>query len=191
MLLERPLQFSHTILESVVEEGDTVIDATAGRGHDTVKLCHLVGASGIVFSIDIQEDAVRSTRAAVDGLETDCDVTVIKECHSRLADILPRQHHGAVKAVCYNLGYLPGSDKSVITESESTIESLRAAASVLAPGGMISIVVYSGHEGGTEEMQAVLDWGSSLDQQTFTVYTYEIVNQINRPPMLVVIQKKS
>ena len=45
-----------------VKEGDFCIDATAGRGNDTVFLCELVGQIGQVIAFDIQNDAVISTK---------------------------------------------------------------------------------------------------------------------------------
>jgi ubiquinone/menaquinone biosynthesis C-methylase UbiE len=37
---------SHEIVERIVKEGDTVVDATAGNGNDTVFLAKLAGESG-------------------------------------------------------------------------------------------------------------------------------------------------
>lgn len=190
MYLERPLAFAHAILDSSVRPGDIVIDATAGRGHDTVKLCGLVGPQGQVFSVDIQEDAIASTRQAVAAEFGNHHVSFVCDDHRKLVAIIPENVHGHVSAICYNLGYLPGSDKTVITTALSTIESLNAATSLLAPGGIITVVIYSGHDGGQQEMEAVLSWGQDLSQELYTVYSYSIINQINRPPMLMVVQKK-
>ena len=43
--------------------GGFAIDATAGRGGDTVFLARTVGETGRVLAFDIQEEAVESTRA--------------------------------------------------------------------------------------------------------------------------------
>jgi len=52
------------------------------------------------------------------------------------------------RLVAFNLGYLPGGDKDIITVSETTSLALEAAKRILMPGGLISIVVYVGHPGG-------------------------------------------
>lgn len=52
------------------------------------------------------------------------------------------------RMVAFNLGYLPGGNKSVITVSNTTLLALKAAERVLMPGGLISLVVYIGHPGG-------------------------------------------
>lgn len=57
------LGVAHKIIEEKVKKGDFCIDATAGRGHDTVFLTELVGEEGRVIAFDIQQDAVDSTRA--------------------------------------------------------------------------------------------------------------------------------
>lgn len=52
------------------------------------------------------------------------------------------------RLVAFNLGYLPGGDKRIITSSASTLLALEAAKDLLLPGGLISVVAYVGHPGG-------------------------------------------
>lgn len=52
------------------------------------------------------------------------------------------------RMVAFNLGYLPGGNKSIITVSDTTLSALKAAERILMPGGLISLVVYIGHPGG-------------------------------------------
>lgn len=53
-----------------------------------------------------------------------------------------------IRLVAFNLGYLPGGDKTIITKSETTHLALEAAKRILKAGGLISLVVYVGHPGG-------------------------------------------
>lgn len=55
---------------------------------------------------------------------------------------------GYFRLIAFNLGYLPGGDKGMITRSETTLLALEAAKRILMPGGLISLVVYVGHPGG-------------------------------------------
>lgn len=55
---------------------------------------------------------------------------------------------GAFRLVAFNLGFLPGGDKEIITKPETTLPALEAAKKILMPGGLISLVVYVGHPGG-------------------------------------------
>ena len=60
-----------------------------------------------------------------------------------------------LRAVVYNLGYLPQSDKRLVTQPSSTCSSLWQAMELLEEGGVLCITVYLGHEGGVEEARAV------------------------------------
>lgn len=45
----------------------------------------------------------------------------------------------------YNLGWLPGGDKSITTNLEDTIASIDSAKRLIKSGGMISVMLYAGH----------------------------------------------
>ena len=64
--------------------------------------------------------------------------------------------------------YASGSDKAVVTRSDSTVAAVRAAIRVLRPGGVLTVVGYTGHEGGWEEVEAVMSVVSDLDPREFT-----------------------
>ncbi len=187
--LEKPLDFAHTVLDRYLSPGDVTIDCTAGRGHDTLLLCNLVGASGHVFTIDVQAEAIQSTRDLIHSHNFGQRVTFIEEDHRHLEELIPEVYHGRIAGICFNLGYLPRSNKEVITTAQSTLAALDASTKVLADGGVITIVMYSGHPGGVEEVGSVLNWAQSLNQEFFTVFDYRIVNQKNSPPSLVVVCK--
>ncbi len=65
---------------------------------------------------------------------------------------------GKVAAVTFNLGYLPGADHATTTGTNSTLEALEQALTLLRPGGALSVLAYPGHRGGQEEAQAVAAW---------------------------------
>ena len=58
----RMTDIAHLLLAARVQEGDTVIDATAGNGGDTVFLAQRVGDTGRVHAFDIQQLAIENTR---------------------------------------------------------------------------------------------------------------------------------
>ena len=53
----RATGFVHGLLRETIDTGSLVIDATCGRGHDTVLLAQLVGEAGKVLAIDLQAAA--------------------------------------------------------------------------------------------------------------------------------------
>ena len=55
------LGLAHDFMRRMVQPGAKCIDATAGKGRDTMLLCQLAGESGHVLAFDIQVDAIRQT----------------------------------------------------------------------------------------------------------------------------------
>ncbi|WP_130846101.1 class I SAM-dependent methyltransferase [Lactiplantibacillus mudanjiangensis] len=171
-----------------VDPGDTVVDATVGNGHDTVYLAKLVGPSGHVYGFDIQKTAIEHTQQALQAERLDHQVTLTHAGHETVAQVLPEAT--TVKCAIFNLGYLPGGDKTIITKPTTTLAAIQALEARLATNGVIILLVYAGHPGGDKEAQAVLDHMTQLDQHQFQVLQYGFINQVHTPPYLLAIQKR-
>jgi len=89
----------------------------------------------------------------------------------------------------FNLGYLPGGDHAIKTRPHTTLAALAAALGALKRGGIITLVVYSGHPGGEEEYRAVKAYLAGLPQQEFAVLEYRFINQKNMPPLLFAVTR--
>lgn len=163
------VQRAHEALEKVVAEGDIVIDATLGNGHDTLFLARCVGDSGHVYGFDIQQQALKSTLECLDDAGTSERVTLYHAGHELIATLLPDALRGAVRAMMFNLGYLPGGDKSRTTTPGTTLAALTAGLEMLSPGGVISVIAYTGHRGGRDEADAVKCWAGTLPRDLFNV----------------------
>ena len=72
----------------------------------------------------------------------------------------------------FNLGYLPGGEKEIITRPATTLPALAQSLEILTPGGVLTVVCYRGHPGGREEYEAVLAWLESLPEE-YGVARYE------------------
>jgi 16S rRNA C1402 N4-methylase RsmH len=110
---------AHSLIKAKLRPGDIAIDATVGNGHDTLFLVDQVSPSGKVYGFDIQQAAIDSTWAKVESCcnapqRPEC-LTLIQANHADMDEIIPAQYHGKISAIMFNLGYLPGSDKSIIT----------------------------------------------------------------------------
>ena len=186
-VLKNSLAISHEMVSKVVLPGDTVIDATAGNGNDTVFLASLVGENGKVYAFDIQEQAINNTYKKVIDRDYQDRVKIIKDGHQNL-DLYVKDK---VKVVMFNLGYLPGGDHSIATRVETTAEALGKAMELLAVNGIISIVVYYGGDSGFDEKNALMDYFPTINCSKFTVMKTEFINQINCPPIFVCIEKIS
>ena len=186
------LTMAHQWIEGVLMPGDTAIDATVGNGHDTLFLARCVGENGKVYGFDIQASALASAQERLKAESQSSQVTLLEHGHEDMLTVLPKLETESVKAIMFNLGYLPGHDtKDLITRPETTLRALENATKFLTPGGLITLVLYTGHPGGEEEAQAVTTWASVLDQHRFSVVRYETINQHNNPPFLIAITKKS
>ena len=174
------------VLHQVVREGDTVIDATLGNGHDTLMLAGLVGETGHVIGFDIQPDAVERTaaRLAENGLLSRCELYA--EGHQHIAERV----HAPVRAAVFNLGWLPGGDKSVTTLWETTRTAVSAALSLLEKDGVCTICAYPGHAEGDRERFALMDWLAALRPQEFNVLHHRFLNAGPGAPECFVIQKQ-
>ena len=180
------VEYSHFLLRENVNEGDLVIDATAGNGHDSKFLAELVGEDGQVYSFDIQEEAVNNTGDLLAANNLLNRVNLIQDSHANLDQYLSKK----IKAVIFNLGYLPGGNKEIITESKSTIAALEKSIKFLQKYGLIILVIYSGHSGGDEEKRALLKFSKNLDYKKYNILNYKFLNQPAPPPEIIAIKKR-
>ena len=172
-------------LRQVVQPGDTVVDATLGNGHDACMLAGLVGESGHVIGFDIQPQAVERTRETLlqAGLADRCELHAVG--HQRMAEYVG----GPIRAAAFNLGWLPGGDKSVTTRWETTHAAISAALSLLLPGGVCTVCAYPGHAAGDEERQSLMGWLATLRPQEYNVLHHRFLNAGPGAPECFIIQK--
>jgi hypothetical protein len=183
------LNTAHDLIRDILHPGDIAIDATVGNGHDTVFLAEQVSPSGQVYGFDIQQAAIDSTREKFRQASTlDC-LTLIHASHADLSDKIPPDLHGRINAIMFNLGYLPGGDKSVITQTDSTLTALTVAARILAVNGIITLLAYPGHPGGDQETDRVKIWCEQLNPDQFNVSTLYSTEHKESAPRLFVIRK--
>ena len=193
----KQLEMAHWMLKDIIKTNDVVVDATMGNGYDTQFLAEL-GAN--VYAFDVQEEALNATENRLDdagiknqifkknlsNLLTEPSVNLVLSGHEKLSEYVKEP----IKAAIFNLGYLPKTDKSVVTKADTTLTALDALTNQLVVGGRIAIMIYYGHEGGMEEKDAVIKWTSSLPQKDWEVTSYAPLNQIHTPPILVLIEKR-
>ena len=180
------LNIAHNILREHIQINDIVIDATIGNGHDTLFLANQIGPLGKVFGFDIQQTLNRFRT----HFQLDC-LSLFHASHETMAEKIPRQFHGNISAIMFNLGYLPGGDKSIITSTHSTINTLNTACSLLSDKGIITVIAYPGHKGGKKETAEIKIWSDLLKKDLFNIdiITSQIDNDLS--PILFIIKKLS
>ena len=175
------------VILRAVEPGDTVVDATMGNGHDTQMLCETVGPEGRVWAFDVQAQAVEETRNRLRAQGLDGRAELILSGHEHMAEYVK----GPVKAVVFNLGWLPGGDHAVTTRWETTRTAVESALDLLAPMGVLVICAYPGHAEGEREKQELAAFLGGLDNRRYNVLHQRFLNAGPGAPECFVIQKQN
>ena len=174
------------MLRAVLLPGDRAIDATMGNGHDTALLCSLVGPEGRVYAFDVQPAALEATRRrlAEEGLAGQAELFLLGHEHMREAVGEP------VKAIVFNLGWLPGGDHRITTLTETTLPAIQQALALLMPMGVLVICVYPGHPEGEREQEMVTRLLSSLSPREYNVLMQQFLNAGAGAPLCFAVQKQ-
>lgn len=184
-MYQNAIELSHEYIERIVRSGDTVVDATAGNGNDTLFLARLVGEGGKVFAFDIQETAIENTkkRLADEGVSERC--SVIKDGHQNMKKYVS----GPVSAVMFNFGYLPGGDHSIFTTAPTSVQAIEAAMELISDDGIITLAIYYGGDSGFEERDALLEYLRTISNNEYSVLYHDFINYPNCPPLVVSITR--
>ena len=181
------LGLTHQFMASQIRPGDFCIDATAGKGRDTLFLCRLVGPTGQVLALDIQPDAVAQTKALLEA-EGYADVAQVEQdCHSRLGRYAAPE---SVDGIMFNFGWLPGGDHTAFSQPGTSVAAIQAGLSLLKPGGVMSLCIYYGRNNGTAERDAILAYLPTIDNRKFTVIRSDFTNRTGDVPIPVFIIKE-
>ncbi|WP_280769997.1 class I SAM-dependent methyltransferase [Salipaludibacillus daqingensis] len=190
MKLSGILPFARELLQKSIPEGGVAVDATAGKGNDTAFLAKLVGENGFVYSFDVQKEAIEATKNRMKQMNLENQVKIIHDGHEKIETHLSPNHLQNIDGAIFNLGYLPGSDKSIVTSAFTTITALNQLLHHLKKEGIVVLVIYHGHEEGKLEKDNLLPFVSSLPQEEFHVMEYRFINQKNDPPFIIAIEKR-
>ncbi|MFD2681667.1 class I SAM-dependent methyltransferase [Bacillus seohaeanensis] len=190
MKLERILPFARQLLQKAVTPGDVVVDATLGNGHDTLFLAQIVGENGRVYGFDIQREAVENTHERLITHELADRVTLFQQGHETLMNAIPPVHHGKIMGAIFNLGYLPGGDKHIVTRPKTTISAIEQLLEMMGPEGILVLVIYHGHREGAVERDYIIRYVEKLDQNYVHVLRYQFMNQQNNPPFIIALEKR-
>ena len=143
-----------------IKKGGVAVDFTMGNGNDTLFLSRTVGREGKVYAFDIQEAALDSTRAFLESEGVPENYTLICASHHRVKEFVKEP----IKAGMFNLGYLPGSDKTVTTMRETTLPAIEAAIDLMDKDAIILVAVYPGHAEGEAEGKMICEYLSGLSR---------------------------
>jgi hypothetical protein len=169
-------KLAQDIVKNYSSNFNVAVDATLGNGFDTD---FLVQYYDKVYSFDIQS-------CAIDNYREECSkkVTLINDSHEFLNKYIDHK----VDCVMYNLGYLPGGDKNITTEVQSTIDSIKTALELLNSNGIITVCIYA-HNEGQKERERLLEFATELPKKYYGVMLHSFMNRNNAPELLIIEKK--
>ena len=199
-LIQHTTDLAMHIVQAYVHPGDTVVDATCGNGHDTLRLARMLGLnavpnSGLLFGFDVQAQAIEATRQRLrnegfeDALVMD-RITLACLGHEQMLTFLQERSIPEVSAIVFNQGYLPGGDKTLTTRTGTTLSAVTDALQQLRAGGLCCLTMYSGHPEGAAEKRALLAFAEGLDGKLWHVSYISMLNQKKDPPEILLISRK-
>jgi len=187
-LFQSHLDLAHDLWTKVLASGGWAIDATCGNGHDTLFLSkHIQDGCGLI-GLDLQIGAIQSTQTRLEQNEAPMEsIHLFCQSHAEFPSIA---FEHPIQLIVYNLGYLPGGDKSLTTLKSSTEASVLQGLNLLAPGGVMSLTCYPGHPEGLKEEEALLELARGLSPETWSVTFHQWKNRTSSPSLLL-IQKNT
>lgn len=179
-------EISHKTVSMFLKKGEIAIDATAGHGMDTLFLAKQVGRDGHVYAFDIQKCAITSTegRLIIEGLRH--RTSLIEDSHEHI-DCYVKDPIGCAM---FNLGYLPKSDKTIITSGRSSVIAIKKCTDLLKLKGIISICIYTSHDGAKEEATLVEGFLQQLSNKKYKVLKYGSLNDESSPYIVFIYRIK-
>lgn len=149
------------------------MDGTLGNGHD-LEFLNSQENIGTIYGFDIQKEALENSKKRVSL--TQKQIYYIQDSHHHLDHYIKDE----IDLAIFNLGYLPGGDKSIVTKVQTTLQAIEKTIIKLSKGGMILIMTYPGHKEGEKEHEAIRQYLSSLRSKHLSVLQL-CVNNVASP----------
>ena len=128
MNLYQITQWSHELFRLQVQEGGTYIDATMGKGRDTLFLCEMAKETGRVLAFDIQEAALCATDRLLKEQGVRDRAELYLDSHVHMDRYMPPE---SADGIYFNFGYLPGGDHRLATRGDTSVKAIDAGLSLL------------------------------------------------------------
>ena len=178
-------RFAHKLIK---EKFDTVkygVDATCGNGNDTLFLAGMCDIDGMIFSFDVQNEALDNAEKLLADNNLYTGVMLINSGHENMEKLIKSK----VDVVMFNLGFLPNSESKICTLSKSTISALNSSNNLLRAGGMITVLCYPGTDEGKKETEDVRNWLDEKDNFEFRISEYLSEKPDDTTPVLYLLEK--
>lgn len=189
-ILSNSIQIVHCLLKEVLTSAKVIVDATTGNGFDTIFLAKNAQENARIYAFDIQDKALENAKKAMNEVKDKINLPLenIKYIHAS-HDEFDKYINENIDLVIFNLGYLPGGNHEITTQTSTTLKAIEKFIAKLNVHGHIAIVMYPGHEEGFCEYQAIEKMVKVLEKKSFTVGWYKMINHNINAPTLCWIEK--
>jgi methylase of polypeptide subunit release factors len=170
------LHLNHILIKSLINEHDIVVDMTCGNGFDTEFLAPF---SKHVYAFDIQFDALENTKKRLQEYQ---NITYIHDSFEHVSNYVQ-----LAKLYVFNLGYLPGGDKSITTKKEITLKTVIGLHEAIMKGSHLVMMSYIAHDEGLQEYQQLHAY--LTQEKSYQLYETKALHH-DKAPILLWIQKK-
>lgn len=143
------VETAHAFLEPVIHSQAVCIDATLGRGRDTLFFLKLNPRQ--IHCFEVQENLVR----AFENQIVDSRIILHLTSHALLKETLSDDVSQA-DAVVFNFGYDPYTLQGICTQADSSLSAVLQAADLLRKKGRMALIFYP-HEEGKKEASLILE----------------------------------
>lgn len=184
-ILDNTNHFIDYVLNTLLKDKKVLVDMTAGNGHDSLRILKMQPNYEKIYIYDIQEKAIENTKKLLNSYGYK-NCIYLNKSHDDLSFIKEK-----IDFAIYNLGYMPGANKELVTKSESTIKSISSLLGKLNSGAVVIVTAYPGHEEGFIECERVDNYLRKLDQKEYNVLKLEFTNQKNKPCKTYILEKRS
>jgi len=177
------LKIAKNLWRNHLKPESVVVDATVGNGKDLIFLAELLlpCKKARIYGLDIQAKALQNTKKL---LQSSLTIPYENNIQLRLQSHEDFPFITSSDLFIYNLGYLPGSDKTLTTKVETTLKSLAKALTILSSKGAISLTLYPGHEEGKKEKEALLSFCQKLCPSLYQVSHHYLMQNVSAPSLL-------
>lgn len=170
-------------ITSINKDNITCVDATLGNGNDSLYLSQLVNDKGHIYAYDIQEQALLNSQALFKQQNVN-NITMKLLSHEFIEE-------ANIDLAIFNLGYLPGFDKTIKTTKETSLKALINLLPKMNKDNMLIIIcLYIGHQEGMEESILIDDFVKNLSPSEYLVSKYQNYNRPTSPYILTISPNK-
>ena len=178
------LQFVKDKFKESANTQGVYVDFTMGKGRDTLFLCS-IAPYGKIYSFDIQPEALKQTQELLDENNIS-NASLILDSHHNFKKYVKEEIDGGL----FNLGFLPGGDRTRTTLLETTLSAVKGVMEALKMGGILGIAVYPGHAEGEKEGEELQKFFKTVDKKFFDIYLYRLLNVSDSPYVIIVEKRK-